>query len=309
LGKVQLIKFGRRAGSFCDAALGKLGTYGRSIVGPTGGIFLKALFIHGGPGFNSQPELKILGPALKKVGVTLSGFDEPSSFRPAQNDVSEPRAFQRVVTALTKTLSSQSFDLIFAHSWGIYPLIKALQDPKVSRPNKIVLISPILDLYEAHKYLAETAASDLDSIDTEKAAAIRKKLQMSQTFFDQELQEALQLGLAAPNLLSHFWCNANAAGAYFGSLTSPEYQVDIQNFFQILADFSLEENKYPSVFSDTTNYQVIIGEKDAYPERAFALGRLGELVPSFTTTIIQGANHYPHIEKPNEFIEAVLPAR
>ena len=40
------------------------------------------LFLHGGPGLNSEAERQILGPLLKSYELEISFFDEPSLLRP-----------------------------------------------------------------------------------------------------------------------------------------------------------------------------------------------------------------------------------
>lgn len=81
------------------------------------------------------------------------------------------------------------------------------------------------------------------------------------------------------------------------------WQFNLEAFQKSFRDGDIAKVKIEGIFEKPT--LLVRGEKSNYVDES-ALGELRQHFPNLIVESIPGANHYLHVEKPNEFLDATI---
>ena len=257
---------------------------------------MRFLFIHGGPGFNSNPEKHLLTELFSQNGDELLLWNEPSPQRSSGTNHVE---FKDLCESLEKTITEVSKDgpvIVLAHSFGALVLNQIL--PAIGeRIAAIVLISPATDLFSADLKILEVSKKDLHgSAEAEVLAESIRTLKPGANFSPLR-QNALMTAAGNANLTSHYWFKKTAMPSYYEYFNGPQYQFNLDSFFSIRNSCASDTIKQTT----ETPTAVIYGRHDfvVLPDE---FDGLKKFYPNSSINIFEESGHYAHIEEPDKFL-------
>jgi pimeloyl-ACP methyl ester carboxylesterase len=261
------------------------------------------LFVHGGPGFNSQPERVILSEKLKKNDMNAYFWDEPSSMRGQGSPFRTKNAYENWLGSLGNAISNQRPRIVAAASFGACALLHLLGSKH--RPNfnpaRIVLVGPTFDLNRVFKRMMTLAEGDLNATNPEVSRRIRDYRSASRSLWDTSMREGLNLVWTDQALLTHYFVDAEIMRAWAEAMASPPYALDFESQAAVMDDFvgyeaSLPKDKF------TIPVSVIAGSKDPVYDEAEVKAMMQRHFEDFSCRRIERAGHFAHLERSEEFV-------
>lgn len=262
---------------------------------------MKHIFIHGGPGLNSNPERYLLVPVLNSDKIVF--WDEPSILR--DKNFSPDHAYRNWLRSLTKFIENHSQDeqvTILAHSFAAFAINDIL--PMIEdRVAKLVLIGPVFNLMTLDKNILDlaikvkTTREDLISIEKLELA----KINMTDTFNESRFGSLLE-ALGDEEVLPSYWHNREASVAYNRYFADESFGLDLQSFKAVRESISHRavSNKFEGkVF-------ICYGAFDPVAKWNQDSLLIEALYPNYEIQIAQNSGHYPHIEEKNQFMNWLL---
>lgn len=241
-----------------------------------------ALFLHYGPGGNSQVETKWLGEAHPEVDF----WDQPKIS-------SQPPTFKGLYTACREKVLSLAADglpiHLIGHSFGC-DLALALYADIPEKVSHVTLISPVRNLISAFIRLGQILAP--------AATAKLQRAQETSAQPQQILDEAWVLigeVLKSPRFAATYWQDQKAFQKFI-QINSQCTPLDFTMWQSILSDIYLHGTQPPIPAFDK-NLTVILGTHDPY----FDVNEERMFWSTKTTVknllVLEGAGHHPHLEK------------
>ncbi|MGE3608370.1 MAG: alpha/beta fold hydrolase [Bacteriovoracaceae bacterium] len=260
------------------------------------------LFIHGGPGLNSNPEKEILSHEFSTNGDTLYFWNEPSRTRGSQL---ESVTFEDSCESLKLQILSLK-DLgsltVIAHSFGAFVFNQIL--PEIEQYiEKIVLITPVFNLSYLDRNLIKRTALAYESIGDANSEVLKDylgKFNPNQGFDEQRFNHIL-IAASYEKFNDAYWFQKDCMGAYYAHFNDLEYQFSMDNFKSIRSSCSVIESKNKTLIETVIFY----GKHDP-----FILSQESELIkqiyPDSNIITMESSSHYPHIEESREFLDTIL---
>lgn len=251
------------------------------------------LYIHGGPGLHGEAERRWLLPAAAAHGWALQIWDERLSGARTWE-----ACVQSVLEAAREAARSAPVTVL-AHSFGACLASEAARrHPELF--SQMVFLAPTLDMRAVFLNLIELVARDQAvTRQVDVAEGLRERASASRAFYDASMQEGLALAFQQPTALPHYWGDPAAMGRWLQIVSEPAWTIDFATQASILSGFSgtLAEERLPiralTFFADRDQ---LVTESDQRPvlESRFA---------SYETKTFEGAGHFGHLERPEDFFE------
>lgn len=262
-------------------------------------------FVPGGPGFSSKHEAEVLSSRLDALGWGSWFWDDPWRGERAGDN----RSLDAYVDALQLHIEEHAGSprlTIIGHSFAVHPLLIVLGRRQLS-VNRLVLVSPMLDLHEGHRRLVQLAARDFEETQRARAARLRELLEETRALFDVPMRAALMLAAEDPLLLQHYWYDKHAFGEFVASTEGGDSAFSAETFFGVLEGLARRGLSHLSVrgpFQIPTT--VVFGAADPVVDRQATAANARLLFTSFEEHCVDRCGHWLHLERPDEFLEIVL---
>jgi pimeloyl-ACP methyl ester carboxylesterase len=255
------------------------------------------IFIHGGPGFNSFAEERILGPRFQEHGQKAIFWNEPHASQTQYQD------WRDSIEAVVRQAENCPVHII-SHSFSIYPLMDLLVSQKITC-EKLSLIAPAFDLNQAYRNVLKIAIQDFQKNESPRADELKKLLSESAHLYDPAMRAGFGVAAHDPELFFHYWTNVDARAEFFDEWMKRGVQIDPSYVDRVLSGIS-GRNALPagSVLLDLP-VKVAYGKNDpliqvqSQPDPAIYF-------KSFQKKTFAESAHFPHLEEPDLFLSWVL---
>lgn len=259
--------------------------------------------IHGGPGFNSEPERNILKPYLESQGHRVYLWNEPSVLRSEGARFESANAYDNLLKSSNEFLADvcrkelnyevQCQVTIIAHSFGVHAATYLAQrNEKVIK--RLILISPTLNIEKAESNILKIAHGGLIQQENYDAALkLEALLPQVKENFDSIKIQAFTIASGYQLLFLNYWVDHQLMGQYFAYLTG-NYQFDAQGFFAVRMSMPLVAKKLKSKIKVPT--QVYFGTADPVVDIKSEQEYLKRYFKNLKIEILDGSKHYSHIE-------------
>ena len=265
---------------------------------------MNVFFIHGGPGFNSEPDRVALADSLKKQGINATFWDEPSALRPQGPQFRPEKAYTHWLSQLHKALTQAAPRLVVASSFGAKGLIDLLRLHPDTKIDRILMVGPTLDMGAVFKRMMTISEKDLSSSAPDIAGRLRECRDGSQKFWDPLMQEGLGLVWQNPQLLTHYFENMDALGKWAGVGADPRFGIDMQSQIAVLTDMAtLQLPVLTKPFA--TPVLVLTGASDPVFKKDEVTTELKSAFSNVQFEQWTGCGHMPQLEKPVEFVQLI----
>jgi pimeloyl-ACP methyl ester carboxylesterase len=261
---------------------------------------MKALYFHGGPGFNSNPERNLLRERFIRDGWDVRFWDEPSVRRPAGPAYCEKDAFENLLLSAEAFLL-EYYDgtpvLIIGHSFGAHALcFLALHHPE--KIAKAVFISSDLSVTEADRGLFRILAHDYLSHGDDRGEKLEALLARNMEEFSPATEEGYDLLIQNPRLLDYYWFNRDQMAEFLPYYAEPGYEIDLEGFRSVRRSFR-EVHLVGSMVPATA----VFGENDVCISEDAEVSKLKSRFLDLTIHRLPHSAHYPHVEETDRFLE------
>ncbi len=265
----------------------------------------RALFLHGGPGFNSCAESRILGPILTRAGLETAFWNEPSSLRAEGEAFRQDGAYREWVMSAQRALDRAAIPgvpvVLMAHSFAIHAALE-LADRQAERLVGLVALAPSLDLNAVYRAVLSLARADFARNEDHRADLIEQCLRDSTTLFDACMVEGLAIAAQSHTLFDHYWTCRQSQRATAEARNIPEAQFDGESFFAVLSDYARTTASRRSPPSVDVPILAVFGEDDPISPEGLHAPLLRSRATDVRSRTFAGASHYVHLEKPSEWI-------
>lgn len=260
------------------------------------------LFVHGGPGLNSNPERKILSPFLNFEKISYHFWDEPSELRTSNFPYREDCALSNCLNSLNECILKCRPKVIAASSFGAQMLLHYLNRFKTD-DLQILFVGPTFNVDNTFKKMMMISEKDFMESDPQKSAELTQMRMNIQKLWDVQTQNALNLTWQNPKLLSHYFVNAEVMSAWIESLSQPEYASDPKSQNAILEE--LKQLPSPKTIQFNGSVNLFLGSQDPVFDAQDTFKTLKDFFPSYKEETVADAGHFPHLEKPQVFIKTI----
>ena len=268
------------------------------------------MFIHGGPGLNSNPEKTMLAPYFDKIESKLYLWNEPSGSRSIGDEFDPQNAF----LSSTKSIEKKFLDIclgnfhslsecrltLIAHSFGSHYILDLSQ--KYSKNiEKIILISPVLNIKVAENNILNLAANELRNLgNVEDSETILSLIPNLSESFDELKSKAFTLANKYALLFTHYWQDKSKMNNYFAELNG-NFSFDPNNFFLIRK--TTPPIHFPEVRNKTIPVIVFFGEDDFISKPLYENYYIRKYFKKSKSYMVKNTGHYSYLERPEEIFK------
>jgi pimeloyl-ACP methyl ester carboxylesterase len=260
------------------------------------------VFLHGGPGLNSEPERNMLGPYLKNLGHEGYFWNEPSEQRPEEvfyHEISFQRANEsadRYIQDLCEEKKENGLACevtLVAHSFAVHHAVRlALSQKEVIK--EIILISPALNIKDVDINLLQLAVGGLkDEGQFETSHELAQMIPSLNEAFDSKKIQAFALGSKYAGLFLNYWSDHALMQRYFSYMIG-NFSFDIKGMFEVRATMPLvKADPFEQIEIPT---RVYFGEIDPVTKVHEQISNLDKYFSHLEVSVLSGIRHYPHLE-------------
>jgi pimeloyl-ACP methyl ester carboxylesterase len=266
---------------------------------------IKALFLHGGPGLNSEAERRILAPILSAQGFDFTFWNEPSHNRPEGHAFQKDRAFSGWLESIEAVLREQGpFELLVGSSFGALAALHLLARGRISFA-RFVMLSPTLDLLATFHKMMDLAVRDFSGTEPSKAAALLELQKRSRSFFDGPTRQAMELVYQDPLLLGHYWVDHEILPRWASVLSEPRFGLDRESQNAVLAEMASTPETHPLNSLRGIHAMLMVGARDPVRDDERNLGIARPFLGSIERHVFAKSGHFPHLEEPEAFADTL----
>lgn len=262
---------------------------------------MKYLFVHGGPGFNSNPEKNLWSEKFNQNGHEIFFWNEPSANRPSNIEFSVDNAFENQKESLLKFIKEQiSGDfIIIAHSYGAF-LTHSILNEISQKVIKIIYIAPVLNLKELDENFMTISALDYEKNgDIQSATLIKDLVKTLPESFNEERFASILEAFKNPSVFNYYWSNSDAQMDYNKYFAQEGHEFDLVSYKAVRE--SIKNEKI------SNNYEFpIVAIFGAYDPISIIKNELKNLYTCYSkveSQVYSNSSHYPHIEESERFNE------
>lgn len=257
-------------------------------------------FVHGGPGFTSKPEEKLLGPLLP-TNTQIHFWNELSPLRGAKDLTN---FFQQNLEYLKKDLESalkSNGDLtpIF-FSFGLQYLLH-LPNELTSQFKKIILIAPAMDLSKVDRNIFHLALNDFKQSNPASHAQLTAMIEKLEPQFDQKKEEAFLLASTAATLFANYFNSEKAMMSYFEHLTG-DFGFSVDSFLATRRSLPLTV----PVKNFEAKTLALFGKVDPITPFNDQFQVLSQYFPHLNCQQFDSHKHFLHVENPQLILDCFL---
>jgi len=261
------------------------------------------LFVPGGPGFTANEEARVLGPRLQAVGWSTSFWNDPSR----ADSAPRPSLFEEYLASLEATIRGLGGPhlTVACHSAAVHGVLIAMQRADVEI-GRLVMIAPSLSQHDAFCRVLTLAASDFDGTRPDQANRIRTLLAGTQVVMDGPMREGLIIAADDAQLFTHYWRDPLAFTAFADAVSRPAGEFRPDTFFAIMDGLAALTPSYlepdPRLSVPAT---IVFGGGDPVIDREMTLASARRIFSHLDDRTFDGAGHWVHLERPDEFLKIV----
>lgn len=255
---------------------------------------MKALFYHGGPGLNSNPEKNMLTQKFKAQGIDLHCWDEPSVLRPREAMEDSSSGFKAYLNS-AEQFFLRHYDgtplIVIGHSFGAQAIVH-LTNRHTDKLNAVVLVASNLVPHQTDLNTFSFIAADLEQHDPEKSNLLRQIIKNYTGHFDENTQKGFSIVADNPRLFDYYWHNQPAMQQYLSYYTSPEYVMDVAGYFAVRNTWyqqPIHKIDIPTL--------AIYGKHDVVVSNDAERQIVSDHFQNVTFHEFEHAAHYPHVEE------------
>lgn len=140
-----------------------------------------------------------------------------------------------------------------------------------------------------------------------KAEQLTQLLQEARGVFDRPMEEGIQLALQNERLLTHYWVDSEAREDFFDVLSAPETTFDVPALLSMLREFEQTRMRHLEQLQGLEVPAIVIfGEQDpiSVPDKELAIAR--RLFSDVRVEYFAASGHWPHVERPHDFVNLLL---
>ena len=256
---------------------------------------MKAIFIHGGPGLNSNPEQKLLKDDFVSNGIDIRFWNEPKEFQTKNFN-------EEILNSIIELVNS--FDekiILIGHSTGCRNILNILPTIK-SKVHSICFLSPALDLKEADGNIIKFGMSLLEKTNPEAAKSLLNILPSLNDNFDENKADAILLGLSSGYFVHNF-INSNSFENYFQFLQG-DNQFRVDDYLKIRKSGSQMITESDEIFDIPTI--ALFGKKDPIFNFEHGVSIISKYFSNLKSKCLEDVSHYPHIDDKDLFFKELL---
>lgn len=262
-----------------------------------GNINMDFLFIHGGPGLNSNPEENILKDSFLAKGHNIYFWNEPS---PMRGHLSEVITYEDSCYSLESqihTLAVNEKITVIAHSFGAFLLNDIL--PHVEKDlARIILVSPVTNITSLDLNLITEGMKATSNIADKEFLEKYLESMRPDDFYDSKRFEALKLATKDNIILGQYWNKKEFIPAYYNYFSDFKFQFNIDSFNSIRKTCP----KITITEKSLVTTSIIYGSHDP-----FISSKDQSLIQKFYNNsevfLLEDSSHYGHIEESGEFLD------
>lgn len=266
----------------------------------------QAVFLHGGPGFNSRAEEVILGPVLANAGLVTTFWNEPSALRPDGAPFDGTSAYAGWLGSAEQELLARTSGshrvVLLVHSFAVHAALTLAQRHR-DRLLGVVALAPSMDLHAVYGSVMALARDDFSETGDARSLEIGQCLHDTRTLLDAAMGSGLAIAAQDPRLFDHYWANAHARAAAVQATAGADAQFDGHSFFAVLSDFAASESSGPA---EVERVEVpcfaVFGADDPIAPRAHHEPRLVARVRDVQSHSYSPASHNVHMEQATEWV-------
>jgi pimeloyl-ACP methyl ester carboxylesterase len=264
---------------------------------------MKAVYFHGGPGFNSNPERHLLAAPFAERGWDVRFWNEPSAQRPDGPAFRAENAFDHWLASAEEFFLANAAEgpiVAIGHSFGAHAVRHlALRHPK--RIAKAVFIAPDLVPAAADRGLYELVRRDFEAHgETELAHGLATVIANLSGTFDGNAERGFDLMVRNPRLFGHFWRNHARMGEFLPRFGDPGFGIDIEAFRAVRRSW----HPLPATRSAVPALAVF-GAWDVCVQEPVETENLREGFENLVIRRFSSSGHYPPVEEPERFLELI----
>lgn len=263
------------------------------------------LFIHGGPGLNSNPERMVLPRALSIKGVSYQFWDEPSLLRPQGPPFKADGAYKNWLDAIHRAVEEYQPRILVGGSFGGRACVDYLKLHSPKLDFKLLFVSPTLDMQRLLLQMMKISAADFSKTDDEKSKRLKALIGASHSFWDTSMQDGITLAWENPSLAPHYFFNKEVLAEWVNAYSDPTYRIDLEAQDTVFRDY--KTRKFPNLGKQSKRpVMVLYGDYDPVFDLNETQAILGEEFDQVEFRQFQSAGHFPHLEHPKKFTDLIL---
>lgn len=252
---------------------------------------MKFIFIHGGPGLNSEPESNLIEKYFETKGLSIDFWNEPKN-------LSIDHPLNELKEDLKKFILDKEENVnLIGHSFGAKLLLETLPDV-MQKVDSICIISPAIDMIAGEQYVFDMAQELLKKNDQEKAIELSELIGKLKDEVDTIRIEALKLAVASGYFMNYF-TDSKAFETYFSYLQG-DYAFNLENFLKVRPHIN---KTLPDLSGYNGKSIVFFGKEDPAFKVENELPILKKYLPEINVKEMEGMRHYPHIERKNQLLD------
>lgn len=192
------------------------------------------------------------------------------------------------------------------HGFSTLPILKMVESQNL-KVDRLVLISPFVDIYAYQRRLVELSVQDFLRLkDIPVASQLKILFEQSHELFDHPMQQALQIAFHNPCLFDHFWQDLNHRDVWFMNMEERESQLDLVSWQAVNQDLVQVVDRLKLLNKVSIPTTVILGERDHIVKARDIDEALSPLLEHFEIKIFPRAGHFPHLESPDRFVSHLI---
>lgn len=259
------------------------------------------VFIHGGPGLNSNPERVILTQPLIDANISYYFWDEPSRLRSDGHAFKTEMAYTNALNSIAETIRLHRPKVLVAGSFGAQLCLDFLASFKPKEDLKILFVSPVFDLYKAHRRVVSLALECFETTEPEKFLRLKKFENEIRSVWDTPMKSALALAWEAPKLPTLYFCDQSLVGQWYGSMSDEKYGIDPVSQEAVLSEFEKRSVGRPQVMNNKVT--CLVGDSDPFIDQDSIQAIIETCFRSTENIIFKHSGHFPHLESRDHFVK------
>lgn len=254
------------------------------------------LFIHGGPGLNSQPITKYLEEidGYNSLDANIIFYDQrgcgKSTGSTDNNNYS--KQIEDLLHVIKELKSTKELSAIIGHSYGAKLVNDFLKTNPLDIPVILMSTSNTIDTPREKNILLDLEyLKEVDYDEFQRISALSKRAPLW------EVTDSLaDVFNSNPNRIKRYWHNQQIMKKYLETVSRCDYKINSSVFVGIREELYNSYNRKLNLFNEGIYH--FIGAHDYIME--------GEkYIDSNKSIVFQHSAHYPHLEEPEIFCKAL----
>jgi pimeloyl-ACP methyl ester carboxylesterase len=265
----------------------------------------KILFIHGGPGMNSEGDRLALAPLLGRRGIEIHFWNEPSRLRPEGRVFEPARAFEGWIDSLSDTvLKHGPFDAVLGNSFGALGALYWLKrEPSAFK--KLIMVSPVLDLFGTFRKMIGFAIDDFRATRPDASKRLGELLGQAKQFSDAPMMEAMSLVYEDPALALHYFVNPAHIALWAAGFAELGFSPDTESRALVTQALGATgEDPWSEALKDVS-VSLLVGDRDPVAETERWQRELGRRCKKVEHYRFLDSGHFPQFEEPKKFLDVL----